>query len=339
MANQQVAPVRTSFSTNQLVPAFVEAWKKLIGSDPAPTQIAMLLSHNALETGGFTTKAMFNYNIGNIVKTTQDNYDYFVHPDSYHGKKFMSKFRSYDSLTDGVYDYLKLLKKGYPQAFAATNQTPKDFAYALVANPKFQYYDATHAKEYAAGMTSLYNQIMKSNNFQQSIHQTQIQPSIDTQSQDMVSQLNNLLSKFIATLGSKQYKNNLQSYSDYQKYLPQHNFLIKITNDNSCYALEFARILSTAIQEELIATAQIHHQNINTEIECQIHGNQILCAKALTQLCGAVSDAFAIATPQLGNIKIATHIYPSLHSNYQELDIKLAEVNYQLFHQQISKAQ
>lgn len=340
MANQQVVPVRTSTTPDQMIPAFIAAWKKLMGNSPSKEQIAMLMSHNALETGGFTTKAMFNYNIGNITKTPSDSYDYFVHPDSYHGKKFMSKFRSYSSLEDGVYDYLNLLKKGYPQAFRATNQTPKDFAYALVANPKFQYYDDTHREEYAKGMTSLYNQAIKSNTFNRSFQTAITQPQHnETQSTDFVSKIENLLSRFLSAISTQQDTNSLHKRAEYKQYLPEHRFLIKLRAEEMCDALEFARVLATAMGEELLATSKTFCQGKHVEMECYIHGNQFLCAEAVSQLCGAMSDVFATATHQVGNIVVTADIFPNDISNYQELDIKLAEVGYQVFHHKIAKAQ
>ncbi len=340
MANQQVAPVRTSFDSNQLIPAFVSAWRKLIGTEPSQQQIAMLIAHNALETGGFTTKAMFNYNIGNITKTPQDSFDFFVHPDSYHGKRFMSKFRSYNSLEDGVLDYLKLLKKGYPQAFEATSQTPKDFAHALIANPKFKYYDETHEKDYASGMTSLYNQTLKSKDFHQSFNTaiTADPTSMPKPSIDSISDIETLLSKFISSLANNQNKQNKITKHAIQTYLPQHQFLIKVTAPDMTDAIEFSRILSTAIDEELMATATTFVNKNKVEVECNINGEQNLCEQALIQLCEAMSFTFEKATNKVGGIQVFTHILPNRTSNYQQLDIKLAAIQYDLFHDKITKA-
>ena len=335
MANQQVAPVATPFDSNQLVPAFVSGWRQLMGTEPTKQQIAMLISHNALETGGFTTKAMFNYNIGNIVKTSQDNFDFFMHPDSYHGKKFMSKFRSYNSLEDGVLDYLKLLKKGYPQAFDATSQAPKDFAHALVANPNFQYYDDTHEKEYAAGMTSLYNQALKSEQFNQAF--TTAQSTATPQSSDSIDTIESLLSKFISSLSSQQHQQYALLKKAVQTHLPQHQFLIKVRAP-LCEAIEFSRTLSTALSEELMARATTHTNNKQVEIECQINGDVKLCAQAILQVCDAVSCNFERATNRLGGIQVLTHIVPNQTSNYQPLGIKLATMHYDLFHAKIAEA-
>lgn len=336
MANQQVAPVATPFDSNQLVPAFISAWRQLIGSEPTKQQIAMLISHNALETGGFKTKAMFNYNIGNIVKTPQDNFDFFIHPDSYHGKKFMSKFRSYDSLEDGVLDYLKLLHKGYPQAFDATSQTPKDFAHALVANPNFQYYDDTHEKEYAAGMTSLYNQALKSDQFNQAFTTAQSSNTTPSaQPSDSISTIEDLLSKFISSLSSQQHQQYSLLKKAVQTHLPQHQFLIRVVASSLPDAIEFSRILSTALSEELMATAATYTDNNKVEIDCQINGDHKLCAQALLQLCDALSYEFEQATKKLGGLQVLTHIYPNQASNYQPLGIKLATMHYDLFHAKI----
>lgn len=340
MANQQVAPVKTPSDSTQLIPAFIGAWRTLIGSEPSKQQIAMLLAQNALETGGFTANSMYNYNIGFIVKTPQDSFDYFLHPDTYHGKKFISKFRSYNSLEDGVLDYLKLLYKGYPQAFKATTQTPRDFAHALVANPKFQYYDDTHEHEYAAGMTALYNQALKSDSFNQTFDTTIAQPpsgnAPPVDSNDPFANLEDLLSKFVATLASYQTQQD-KIYKHSIKSLPQHTFLIKVDAPTLCDAIEFSRVLSVALNEELMAHTSIYKNANNVEIECKLNGDKVV-VQSLVALCHQFSLQFEQATKNIGSPKIMTYIIPNTLSNYQPLDIKLAEVNYDLFHNKILKA-
>ena len=51
-----------------------------------------------------------------------------------------------------------------------------------------------------------------------------------------------------------------------------------------------------------------------------------------------MSDTFAAATHRLNNIIITAHIIPNSKSNYQKLDIKLADVSYRMFHNKIAKA-
>lgn len=331
MTGKQVSMVRTSFSMDDLVPTFVEAWKKLTSSTPTKEQIAMVMSQNALETGGFTTKAMFNYNIGNIIKTPNDDYDYFEHPDSYHGKKFMSKFRAYNTLADGVYDYLRLLKNGYPQAFQATTATPTDFAHALVANPKFQYYDATHEKDYASGMNRLYNDLLKSDKFNSLFGEmaSSRPPEAETQDTSIISQISNLLNKFLALLAES---NEIIIKRADSKLLPEHTFIIKVDAKAIIDAIEFSRILCLALDEKLMATGTIYTNWQNTEIECKINGNKELCEESIIQLCDALINTFKENTKKIGSIKINTQVIPNMCSNYQQLSIKLAELNYTMFH-------
>lgn len=162
------------------------------------------------------------------------------------------------------------------------------------------------------------------------------QPTAENNAMNSLTQIDNLLSRFLSALSAHQHSNDLILKKSYKEYLPEHQFLIRLDANETCDALEFARILTTAMKEELLAESTIFHQNGKIEVECSIHGNQYLCAEAVIQLCGAMSDVFEMATHRLGGIKIATHIMPNVGSNYQELDIKLAEVGYQAFHHKIA---
>jgi Muramidase (flagellum-specific) len=161
----QVEKVKTEVSVSELVYSFARAWQSLLGRKPSKEQLAMFIAQNSLETGN--RKSMYNYNIGNIIKGNT-NFDYFLGNDTQAGKPIIQKFRSYQTLDDGVLDYLKLLYRGYPQSFAAASGgDPKEYSHSLIADPKHQYYDPTVEKNYSSGMTARYNQYMKSPEFNQ----------------------------------------------------------------------------------------------------------------------------------------------------------------------------
>lgn len=147
-----------------------------------------------------------------------------------------------------------------------------------------------------------------------------------------------ILSKFISVLSENQLSINFHKKAQYQKHLLEHKFLIKIqSNTNNIDAIEFSRILCTALDEELMADSSIHTDNYNTEIECYINGPKFACEKSILYICSHISNLFEKATKNIGGIKISSIIIPNKSSNYQELNIKLAMLNYSLFHQKFLK--
>lgn len=159
-----------------------------------------------------------------------------------------------------------------------------------------------------------------------------------TQPTDMVSQIESLLSRFLSAISTHQTTEALISKADYQKYLPLHQYLIKINANDICNAIEFSRVLCTALDEELMATASTHMRANEIEVECIINGDKALCTEAVVQLCSALSYAFEDATQNIGGITVTSHIIPDKKSNYQQLGIKLAEINYDVFHNKIARA-
>jgi len=154
-----------------------------------------------------------------------------------------------------------------------------------------------------------------------------------------MDRVQSLLTRFLSALAADFTSAHFHKKSEYKRYLPEHTFLIKInasTNDNTD-ALEFARVMCTALDEELMAEGIIHTDGQNTEIQCSINGPKYLCQDAMLQLCESLSESFEEATKKIGGIQISSIIVPNAISNYQELNIKLAELNYTLFHAKFAK--
>lgn len=145
----------------------------------------------------------------------------------------------------------------------------------------------------------------------------------------IISQISNLLSKFLALLAES--NEQLIKRADL-KLLPEHKFIIRIGAKNVIDAIEFSRILCAALDEELMANGTIYTNWKSTEIECKINGDKELCSKSIDQLCIALSEVFEEKTKNIGGIKINATVLPNMCSNYQELSIKLAELNYTMFH-------
>jgi hypothetical protein len=106
--------------------------------------------------------------------------------------------------------------------------------------------------------------------------------------------------------------------------------LILITGNNINDTIEFASILKTALNEELGVKSEIYHNNNDVQLEVnKIDIPQF--SEAINQVCSAVSDTFEYATKKIGGIKIQTDLIPNTKSNFDKLDIKLADINYRKF--------
>jgi hypothetical protein len=342
----KVAKKHTLVDVEQMTNSLVHAWQSLLGKVPSKEQLAMILAQNALETNH--RKAMFNYNVGNIMHMG-DNFDYFENQDSYAGKSFTAKFRSYSSLDDGVLDYLKLLYKGYPQAFTASQTgDPKAFAQSLIANPQRQYYDPHVQKQYASGMTSLYQQYLKS----PELASIQSKPSRSGILQKLLEKYKGKESELIAKLFHPKTKplvqptqpvSNIDGLLDSYlqktiaakkrsyKTLPNNHLLIQVKSADYVNAVEFARILCLALDEELSANAYTHTDGNKVEIECSIHGPPIDCLATVEQLSSFLTETFHDATIKIGGIKVETQCFADKMSSCREMDLKSAESQYRKF--------
>lgn len=91
--------------------------------------------------------------------------------------------------------------------------------------------------------------------------------------------------------------------------------------------LEFARVLSLALKEELNIKSETYSNGDGTEIVC--YSNKL---NEVRKVCGTLSNVFKDATKKIGGVKIITLITPNVVPHYQELGIKVAEFNYTKFH-------
>jgi hypothetical protein len=350
----------TPIDVGQMVASLRRAWNSLLGKDPTKEQLAMILAQNALETNH--RQAMFNYNVGNIMHMGTDSHDYFENRDSYGGKSFVAKFRSYPSLDDGVLDYLKLLVKGYPQAFrAAKIGDPKQYAQALIANPQRQYYDPHVQKQYVSGMSGLYDQYLKSPELTTLVstkpsraallrrilehskgrerevieklfrkkrpHLPKPTPSL-TSTTPPVKDISTILDTFLQRAASSKHL--------YQS-LPKNHLVIQVKTADYVDAIEFARVLCAALDEELQATAYTHTDGQQVEVECAVHGSEQSCLKAVQQLSRSLSDMFQEATTKIGGVYVETQCLPNQKTSLQEIDFKSAQFQYRKFHLKFAK--
>lgn len=117
----------------------------------------------------------------------------------------------------------------------------------------------------------------------------------------------------------------------YQKFLPSQRIVIAVKANTYTDAVEFSRVLCTALDEELMAKAFIHTDHNNVEVECVIPGPEQICFAAVEQLTVALASAFKNATVKLGGIDINTKFIVNKKSSYQEITSQAAQIQYRKF--------
>jgi hypothetical protein len=111
------------------------------------------------------------------------------------------------------------------------------------------------------------------------------------------------------------------------KQLLPNNYLLKIKTNSIVNAAEFARILCSAIDEELYSDATIHSDGKRIEIQTTIHGPKPSCTESILELTNAVADAFA----KTANVEVAIQLNKT--STLNELNLTAALKHYDLFHE------
>lgn len=363
-AGNRVQRVRTEVSPAQVAQAIINAWQQKFGSAPSKEQVAMILAQNDLETGH--RKSMWNYNVGNITTKGDGAFDYFddlstneqTRPGVW--KKMKLKYRAYPNLDAGVKDYLNFLSSGrYTKAWQhIVNPNPSSFSKALKAAG---YYTADEAP-YTKNLVSLFDRNSKSNNYElamsgkvKSPNPSKVNDTSDNdifkkyiaRMKDDMSIYNELGDKKSPTpskpLASPEINGLLNNYLQqvtasekanrkiYNKYLPINHAIIRIASIDYVDAIEFARVLCSVLDEELVARAFTHTDGKIVEIECSIPGPAKECFDAVEQLTLATSETFKKATIKIGGISIKTKLITNKKSHRDQLDLKIAETHYKKF--------
>jgi hypothetical protein len=115
-------------------------------------------------------------------------------------------------------------------------------------------------------------------NIQEPSESTPIQESAPTPEEGGIEQL---ISQFLSAAGSV----NLEK-------LPISRVLISISDGEEPYLLRYAKILSTAMRNELSAESGIHYQDGNVEIETDISGSMPNVIRAVSGVSQGISEAF-----------------------------------------------
>lgn len=345
----RVERVQTPVSETQLAQAIIEAWKNLFSETPSKEQVIMVIAQNALETGH--RKSMWNYNIGNITTSGQGSFNYFddlttkeqISPGKWEKKNL--KYRAYPSLLDGVKDYLKLISGNkYASAWEhILKPNPTAFSKAL---KQIGYYTADEAP-YTKQLNSIYNTLSKSDVYEKAkasqidkdnvigrylseprndIYQTQPSNS-NSGPMNFGDHLLNTVNKYLQQVAASEKQNKLL----YKQYLTNNHCVIHIQSNNVLNSVEFARILCSALDQELLAFASVHSSNDKVEVECSIHGPSEDCFEAVRQLTNVLATTFRKATLKIGGIEIKTKFSMNKKSSYQLMDAKTSSEHYTKF--------
>jgi hypothetical protein len=332
----RVERVKTVISEAQMAQAVIEAWAELFGGQPSKTQVAILLAHSAHETGNW--KFMYNYNVGNVTTDGKGKFDYQdeletdeqVSPGVW--KKMRLKFISFPTLKDGVVDYMKRLSGGrYAVAWKnVLDPDPINFSKTL---KKQKYYTANEAP-YTKDLTQLYYQYNKSKGYD--LAQSgqiippkplaQIAPSnVTPLAKKSPTNVVNVLDRYMKMVAAPSIKKL------YKTALPNYDILIEIKAADSSVAIEFARILCAALDEDLLSNSYPHSDGNLVEVECSIAGPAKECFEAVRQMSTAVAETFKDATIKIGGMTVETKCLMNKKSLYQPISHKIAETNYRKF--------
>lgn len=323
---QRVNRVKTQVSEPQMAQAIIAAWRELFHTVPTKQQVNLILAQNAFETGH--RKSMYNYNVGNITTNGKGPFNFYddltTKEQVNRGvwKSMNLKYRAYPSLKDGVKDYLNFLSgKNYSQAWQhILHPNPAAFSKAL----KNSGYYTADEKPYTEGLTRLYSQIGKSNSYELARNNQVVPLRPAKPAGGFINNVENLLDHFLKQVAA------MDNKKLYKKYLPHHKATVAVSASDRTNAIEFARILSLALNEELGATASIHGED-QIEVECTIAGPEKECFAAVEQLSNSVAEVFQESTSKFGGISIKTKLFTNKTSSYQLVDISKLEVEHRKF--------
>ena len=366
-AGKRVDRVQTPVSESQMADAIIKIWREKFGTNPSKEQVAMILAQNDLETGH--RKSMWNYNVGNITTGPNGVFDYYddlttdeqVSPGVW--KKMNLKYRAYPNLEAGVKDYINLLSTGrYTKAWQhILNPDPASFSKAL---KEAGYYTANEAP-YTKNLVSLFAKNTKSNSYDLAMA-GKVEPvgtpkAIDDGKDDIFKQylsrikgkemdvyqeladakkpgapkstptsapqMNTVLDNYLQMVAASEKQNRKL----YKKFLPTNNAVIRIASIEYVDAVEFARVLCSVLDEELVARAFTHTDGKHVEVECSIQGPEKDCFAAVEELTQATIEAFKKATAKVGGIAIKTKLVANKKSHRDQIDLKVAETQHRKF--------
>jgi len=321
--------------------AVEKAAKNILGvQNNLDVAVDILMGQLGMETG---FKSLHNNNVGNInAKGAPNQYwkgDVIIllaHEYDKSNRKYWlnSLFRAYDTLDNGVSDWASLLKRKFP---AAVEKAAQGDITGFVTELKRNGYFTAPVESYLAGVKTWSKKVQqasttqpdkKSDEWEQLLSQyikpqTNVRPESNKQIQTIVDEVDQLLQEIRS---SEKYHKQF-----YKALLPTHHFVIPIQASDMTDAIEFARILCSALSEELVARASIHTDSANIEVQCDIQGPKDLCRDTIQQLTSSLVDVFRQATSKIGGITINAGAVINKRSCYSVMTSTSSVINYGKF--------
>jgi len=252
---------------------------------------------------------MWNYNIGNITSTGKDQFNYInslktneqISPGKW--KKMYLKYRAYNSLKEGALDFLKFLSsnKRYTNAWKhIINPNPELYSKSLKSSG---YYTANEPA-YTKGLKSLFKRFNKSDAYELAQNKGK---SIDYN----VENITDIYKQLVA-------ENKIT------KNLPENKIKIAVKSNDIIDNIEFAKILSMALDEELFTDSFVHTNGKNVEVECKINGFKESSYNIIKQFTEVVQQNF---NDIIKNNIINTNIIFNSKSKYEPITLEAQESN------------
>lgn len=333
---KQVPKTNTPVSDAQMAQAIINVWRRLFGTAPSKDQVYMIMAQNAIETGG-KRESMHNYNVGNIIVGNSDH-NYFLGGDWMYTDKsettkktITQKFRAYDSLEDGVQDYLKLLSGSKRYAPAWQHILHPDIKEYSKSLHDAGYYGAKE-EVYTKGLMAQYGRFNKGDSYSAGMAGKAPDTMVAKQDQSppATSGLENILKQFMEKLHLTAATNH-DLKKLYKAALPNNDILIQIVAPDYTSAVEFSRVLCTALDEDLLSTSYTYTDGHLVEVECSIPGPSKECYAAVCQMTQALTETFKSATVKIGGVSVKYSILMNKKSSYQPISPKTADTNYRKF--------
>jgi len=342
MADQRVLAIKTPVSEVEIAHIFIDIAKQLFNIDLSKSQLSLIIAQNNLETGH--RQFMYNYNIGNITHINGDGFNYYIHTDA-NGNDIKIKeqiqpgkwvpmtmrFRSYPDIEAGVKDYLENLHKRAGGSVWQTiiNSDPAAFSKALHHSG---YYTQDEAK-YTPGIVNGAGAFNKSDTYDKAKTGTfdktaPVVTNVPHEGQkSVISQIESLLGKYLDAFSDATHTSKLTKRASYQQhYLPQ-EMLIKIQAKDIEDSIEFARLLSLALDEKLDGQPCTYTDNHQVEIMATVYGPKDLTLAATAELSNILAEQFTYKTGSKIKVKINQQ-----QSKLPELTLQAAHNFYNKFH-------
>lgn len=188
----------------------------------------------------------------------------------------------------------------------------------------------SNAQAYGVKPVSGFDELVASNGAVSTTNNPMNAPTPQEQKQDTeVANLDNLLDNYVQMLAAASPEMSLKKL--YKKALPKHDILIKIVAPDYTSAVEFSRVLCSALDEDLLSTSYPYTDGREVEVECAINGPEKECFAAVQQMAAAVAETFKDATIKIGGIIVKTNCNMNKKSSYQPISHRTAGTNYRKF--------